>query len=237
MCSSILLRKHVCVSMQSGYGSLPDTQESPPPVKSNSEVDLAILQLQEQVQQLSNAVARLQRVIEELPYHMIQALSAQATVVLGSHTTSSASSLSYMTALSMPSRNNSARSDSSDDYGSFNCGPQISDSETTVEAASINSSYNGRRYSLPAMPLPTGSQLETKHTSRILQGIPEHEDSMSCSQPAKVCFHHFTYNYDCNAHTLSMHAANLSSRLHCTHTCIAIEQNCTSCIHTFSSNL
>ena len=180
----------VCVSMQSGYGSLPGLQESPPPVKRIPDVDLAILELQEQVKQLSNAVARLQRVIEERPYQMIQALPAQATGVLGLHTDSCASNLSYMTALSMPSRNNSARSDCSDDYGSLDCGPQISDNETPVQAASTNSSYK-RRHSLPAKPLHASSQLAIKHTPRSLQGIPEHEDSISCSQPALVCFHHF----------------------------------------------
>ena len=180
----------VCVSMQSGYDSLPGLQESPPPVKRIPDVDLAILELQEQVKQLSNAVARLQRVIEERPYQMIQALPAQATGVLGSHTDSCASNLSYMTALSMPSRNNSARSDCSDDYGSLDCGPQISDNEMPVQAASTNSSYK-RRHSLPAMPLHASSQLAIKYTPSSLQGIPEHEDSMSCSQPALVCFHHF----------------------------------------------
>ena len=181
---------NVCVSMQSGYDSLPGLQESPPPVKRIPDVDLAILELQEQVKQLSNAVARLQIVIEERPYHTTQALPAQATGVLGLHTASCASNLSYMTALSMPSRNNSARSDCSDDYGSLDCGPQISDSETPVQAASTNSSYK-RRHSLPAMPLHASSQLAIKHTPSSLQGIPEHEDSMSCSQPALVCFHHF----------------------------------------------
>ena len=222
--------------MQSGYDSLPGLQESPLPVRSNSDVDLAILKLQEQVKQLTNVVARLQRVIEERPYQMIQALPAQATGVLGSHTDSCASNLSYMTALSMPSRNNSARSDCSNDYGSLDCGPQISDSETPVQAASTNSSYNRRCYSLPAMPLLASSQLAIKHTPRSLQGIPEHEDSMSRSQPALVCFHHLTYMIAIimHAHLACIHAANLLSRLHCAHTCIAIEQNCTSCIHTFN---
>lgn len=186
----------VCVSMQSGYDSLPGLQESSPPVKTNSEVGLAIkhiLKLQEQVTQLSSVVAGLQRVIEERPCHMIQALPAQATGDLGTHTTSCTSCLSYMTALSMPSRNNSARSDCSDDYGSPNCNPQISDSETPVQAAGTNSYYNMRRHSLPAMPLLASSQLATRHTSTNLQGIPECEDSMSCSQPALVCFHHFIY--------------------------------------------
>ena len=84
--------------------------------------------------------------------------------------------------MTAPSRNNSAHSESSDDYVSLNGNSQIGGSAMTVYTAVPN--YNWRRFSLPPTQLScSGSQPGNKHASGngSLQGIPEREDSVSCS--------------------------------------------------------
>ena len=196
--------------MQSGSYSL-DLSEELPPVTYGSKVDLAmkhISELEEQIRQLSSTVADLQQSIDRLerqyPVIVIQALPSQPTGPLGSHTASTSSLSSFMTA---PSRSNSARSEISNDYVSINGNFQMGSSAMTMYTAVTN--YNLRRLSLP--PIPTqpsrsGSQPGNKHASGngTLQGIPEREDSMSCSHQL-VCLSLYYYNIAIN----SQHAENM----------------------------
>lgn len=178
--------------MQSGVNSQLDPNEQRPPY--DSKVDMAIkhiLELKVQIRELHQSMRTL-----EQQNQRIQALLSQPTGPLGSHT-ASASSLSYMT---VPSRNNSAHSDCSDDYVSLNGNSQMGSSAVTMYTA-----VQPRRSSLPTQPSRNGSQPGNKHASGngTLQGIPEREDSMSCSQ--LVCLSLYYYNSAIN----SQHAENM----------------------------
>ena len=196
--------------MQSGCDSQLDPNESLPPIMNDSKVDLAIrhiLELQEEIRQLSSIVAELQQTMEHLTqYHKIQPTGPQA---LGMHTDDSCpSDLSFMTA---PSRNNSGQSDSTNDYVSHG------NSQMGINALNMHTAvtdYSWRRHNLPPVlhqPSHSDSQLTNKHSSGNgnLQGIPEREDSLSCSQ--LVCLPLYIYQATV---TCSIHAGN------CGHGCI-----------------
>lgn len=188
--------------MQSGVNSQLDPNEQRQPITYDSKVDMAIkhiLELQDQIRELSSKVTELHQSMHTLE----QQLLSQPTGPLGSRT-ASASSFSFMTA---PSRNNSAHSDCSDDYVSPIGNSQMGSTAMTAYTAVPN--YNWRRSSMPptpTQPFRSVSQPGNKHASGngTLQGIPEREDSMSCSHQL-VCLSLYYYNIAIN----SQHAGKM----------------------------